>query len=311
MSSRSDDNACSRMRTIPDEIVYRDLYDGVRKMNVVLPPDVLTALAAARESDRAMGDTTGSTMGGATRGPTGGAACFVLDAIIENAEIARAESLPMCQDTGLVVVFVEHGHDVRVAGEPLDTVIRRAIGDAYRDGKFRASVVDDPLNGRKNTGTNLPPVIYYDAVPGAGLTVSCLSKGFGSENYSRTFMLKPTQNKDAVIDAVLETMKAAGGNCCPPVILGVGIGGTMDWAAKISKKALLRDLGDRHPDPFYRDLEAEILGAVNALGIGAGGLGGRNTALGVFIETYPTHIAGLPVAVSVNCWAERKAVLKW
>ncbi len=299
----------SQVRTIPGETIYRELYVGIREMNVVLPADVLDALRVARDRDRAMGRESGLAPGPAAG--AAGAACFVLDSIVENADIARAESLPMCQDTGLVLVFIEQGHNIRVTGEPLDTVIRRAIGDAYRDGKFRASVVDDPLNGRRNTGTNLPPVIYHDAVPGSGLAISCLSKGFGSENYSRTFMLKPTQTKDAVIDAALETMKAAGGNCCPPVILGVGIGGTMDWAAKISKKALLRDLADHHPDPFYRDLEAEILVAVNALGIGAGGLGGRNTALGVHIETYPTHIAGLPVAVSVNCWAERKAVLKW
>ncbi|TVR51095.1 MAG: fumarate hydratase [Spirochaetaceae bacterium] len=306
MSSGDRQPAGSHVRTIPGEAVYRELYAGIREMNVVLPADVLAALTAARAHDRAESRAPGVAPGAAP-----GAACFELDSIIENAQIARSENLPMCQDTGLVLVFVEQGHDVRVAGDPLDVVIRRAIGDAYHDGKFRASVVGDPLNGRKNTGTNLPPVIYFDAVPGSGLTISCLSKGFGSENYSRTFMLKPTQTKDAVIEAVLETMKAAGGNCCPPVILGIGIGGTMDWAAKISKKALLRDLTDHHPDPFYRELEAEILAAVNALGIGAGGLGGPSTALGVHIETYPTHIAGLPVAVSVNCWAERKAVVKW
>lgn len=304
-------------RVIPANEIYRRLYDGIREMNVVLAADVVAALRAARERE------PGSLDGGSPSAPHApiasvsrpvampGAACFVLDSILENADIAARDRLPMCQDTGFVLVFVEQGHQVRVNGEPLDRIIHRAIGDAYRDGLFRNSVVGDPLNNRTNTGTNLPPAIHYDHVDGDHLTIGCLAKGFGSENYSQTRMLKPTAGPDAVVQTVVETMERAGGNCCPPVVLGVGIGGTMDWAARLSKKALLRDLSDHHRDPYYRALEERIADAVNALGIGAGGLGGTTTALGVHIETYPTHIAGLPVAVSVNCWAERKAVVRW
>ncbi len=327
-------------RLIDSQEIYDRLYEGVRRMNVVLAEDVVAALRAARRNESAsQGGGRGGSRGGGSEGgevpqphsvdsasrkrqlqnretgqrvqPLPGAACFVLDSILENADIAAREDLPMCQDTGFVLVFVEQGERVRVVGEPLDRVIHRAIGDAYRDGKFRNSVVADPLADRSNTGTNLPPAIYYEMTEGEGLTIGCLAKGFGSENYSQTRMLKPTAGAEAVVQTVVETMQRAGGNCCPPAILGVGIGGTMDWAARLSKKALLRDLSDHHPEPYYGALERQILDAVNGLGIGAGGLGGATTALAVHIETYPTHIAGLPVAVSVNCWAERKAVVRW
>jgi len=280
-------------KAISAALIYRRLYDGVRDMNVVLEPVVVAALEATRN-----------------QATDPGPGCFVLESILENAKIAREDRVPLCQDTGFVLVFVEQGFDC-VLEEPLEPIISRAIHDGYRDGFFRRSVVADPLENRKNTGTNLPPAIYYDFVPGDGLKISCLSKGFGSENYSQIFMLRPTQGPEDVVTAVVSVMQRAGGNCCPPVILGVGIGGTMDWAAKLSKKALLRDLHDHHPNPYYRTLEQSILDAVNALGIGPGGFGGAHTALGVHIETYPTHMAGLPVAVSVNCWAERKVVLQW
>ncbi len=315
--NRPDQNPdpASGERVIPAEEIYRRLYDGIREMNVVLAADVVAALRAARESESPAHGTGPQSRTGSSSAPRPatlpGAACFVLDSILENADIAAREQLPMCQDTGFVLVFVEQGHQVRIEGEPLDRIIHRAIGDAYRDGLFRNSVVGDPLNNRANTGTNLPPAIHYDHVDGDHLTIGCLAKGFGSENYSQTRMLKPTAGPDAVVQTVVETVERAGGNCCPPVVLGVGIGGTMDWAARLSKKALLRDLSDHHRDPYYRALEERIADAVNALGIGAGGLGGTTTALGVHIETYPTHIAGLPVAVSVNCWAERKAVVRW
>lgn len=302
-SPQPEQPAHGQERIISSQEIYARLYEGVRRMNVVLAEDVVTALRAARLREPAS-DSGRNT-------PLPGAACFVLDSILENADIAAREQLPMCQDTGFVLVFVEQGERVRVVGEPLERVIYRSIGDAYRDGKFRNSVVADPLADRSNTGTNLPPAVYYETTEGDGLTIGCLAKGFGSENYSQTRMLKPTAGPDAVVQTVVETMERAGGNCCPPVILGVGIGGTMDWAARLSKKALLRDLSDHHPTPYYGALEQQILDAVNDLGIGAGGLGGTTTALAVHIESYPTHIAGLPVAVSVNCWAERKAVVRW
>ncbi|OGV69337.1 MAG: hypothetical protein A3K19_18785 [Lentisphaerae bacterium RIFOXYB12_FULL_65_16] len=280
------------MKTLQSSDVREALRQALLRMNVVLPEDVRRALrdAAARET---------------------GPARAVLQRILDNVEIAERRCLPMCQDTGMVVTFVELGQDVRVEGEGLPALIDGAIADAYQDGYFRKSVVVDPLKDRKNTGTNLPAVVYWDVVTGDGLVISCLAKGFGSENYSRAYMLKPTEGRGAVIGAVVKAMREAGGNPCPPVILGVGIGGTMDWAARLSKQALLRELDDQHPDPYYAALERDILETVNGTGIGAGGLGGLTTALGVKIATYPTHIAGLPVAVSVNCWADRRAVVRF
>ena len=303
-----------KKRTISSQTIYPELYQGLRTMNVVLPADVIEALHQARTTEQTVDGSIDHALGKNQSRPIlprlhGG--CFVLDSIVENAQLAQEQSLPVCQDTGFVLVFIQQGYNLEITDEPLIPMIHRAIENSYRDGYFRRSVVKDPLEDRTNTGTNLPPAVYFDWVEGDGLSISCLSKGFGSENYSRTYMLKPTEGPEAIIQKVEEVMTLAGGNCCPPVILGIGIGGTMDWAAKLSKQALLRDLTNHHPNPFYADLEQQILQRVNDLGIGAGGLGGKVTALGVHIETYPTHIAGLPVAISVNCWAERKVVLSW
>lgn len=301
-------------RKISSQTLYPELYQALRTMNVVLPADVIEALHHARAVEAEVGrvkeqrDTQDLLKPAFLPSNPG---CFVLDSILENAQLAQEQSLPVCQDTGFVLVFIQQGYNLEIIDEPLVPMIHRAIEDAYRDGYFRRSVVADPLENRQNTGTNLPPGVYFDWVEGDGLSISCLSKGFGSENYSRTYMLKPTQGPEAIVEKVVEVMNLAGGNCCPPVILGIGIGGTMDWAAKLSKQALLRDLKNHHPNPYYANLEHQILQRVNGLGLGAGGLGGKITALGVHIETYPTHIAGLPVAISVNCWAERKAILSW
>ena len=276
------------MKKISSDEIYEVLKPELLRMNVEIPPDVLLALQNAEAQET-------------------GKAKTVLSHILKNIEIAGKRSMPMCQDTGLVIVFVEIGREVFIEGPSIDLAIKKAIAEAYAEGYFRKSVVSGPLKDRTNTGTNLPPAIYYDFVDGGKLKISCLAKGFGSENYSITRMLKPGDDKSKIIETIVDAMKRAKGNPCPPVFLGVGIGGTMDWAARISKKALLRKYDEKHPDPFYAELENEALEAVNALGIGGGGLGGIFTALSVKIETYPTHIAGLPVAVSVNCWAERRA----
>jgi len=276
------------MRIINTQKVYDLLLPELLKMNIEIPADVKKALENAEKKER-------------------GPACTVLTHILKNINIADNRKIPMCQDTGFVIVFAEIGNEVELKGPALDHIINRAIEESYEKGYYRKSVVEDPLKNRKNTGNNLPAAVYYDYADGDGFKISCLAKGFGSENYSRTRMLKPTADREEIIRFAVDVMSEAKGNCCPPVCLGIGIGGTMDWAARISKKALLRHISDDHPDPWYAQLEHEIFQRVNSLGIGGGGLGGDITALSVKIEKYATHIAGLPVAVSVNCWAERRA----
>lgn len=275
------------MRVIEENVIYDALYKGILKSGVILPEDVKKTITEAEGMESGLSKT-------------------VLSRILENLECAERKCLPMCQDTGMVLLFVEIGQDLDLGRLSLEKIIHRAVEDAYKDGSFRKSVVSDPLNGRINTKNNLPPVVYYDFVPGDKLKISGVLKGFGSENCSRLFMLKPTEGRDKVVDVVLETIRSAGGSPCPPTVLGIGIGGTMDYAAKLSKKALLRELDDVNPDPYYKELEDELLEKINNLNIGPGGLGGGVTSLGVKIEHYPTHIAGLPVAISVNCWADRK-----
>jgi fumarate hydratase subunit alpha len=202
------------------------------------------------------------------------------------------------------VVFLQIGQDVHVVGGSIAEAVNAGVREAYGEGFLRKSVVGDPL-GRVNTGDNTPAVIYYDIVPGDRIKVEVMPKGFGSENMSAVGMLKPSDGVDGVIDFVVDTVKRAGSNPCPPIIVGVGIGGTMEKAAFLAKKALLRPLNCGHSDPFYGELEAVLLRRINNLGIGPQGLGGITTALGVNIERYPTHIAGLPVAVNITCHASR------
>ncbi|MFZ5354220.1 MAG: fumarate hydratase [Bacillota bacterium] len=230
--------------------------------------------------------------------------CEILDKIIENSELASERQVPMCQDTGISVVFVELGQNVHIKGKGLTAAINDGVREAYRDGYLRKSVVEDPLR-RKNTGDNTPAVIHYDIVEGDKLHIMVMPKGFGSENMSAIKMLKPSDGIEGVMNFVLETVKKAGSNPCPPIIVGVGIGGTMEKAALISKKALFRSLDAANRDSFYAELEKELLKRINNLGIGPQGLGGITTALGVNIETYPTHFAGLPVAVNITCHASR------
>ncbi|WP_238884320.1 fumarate hydratase [Clostridium sp. YIM B02551] len=230
----------------------------------------------------------------------------MLEKIILNSNIAEKENMPMCQDTGMAVIFVELGQDVHVIGGNLYDAINEGVRKGYEEGYLRKSVVKDPIN-RVNTGDNTPAVIHLDIVPGDKIKIIIAPKGFGSENMSRIKMLKPSDGVQGVKDFIIETVKLAGPNPCPPIIVGVGIGGTFEKAAEISKRALLRNIEQRNENEFYRELEDEMLRKINQLGIGPQGFGGKTTALGVNIEVFPTHIAGLPVAVNISCHATRHA----
>lgn len=231
--------------------------------------------------------------------------CYSLEKIIENIELARTDMVPMCQDTGLVVVYVELGEEVKVLNSSLNNAINEGVRQAYISHPLRKSVVADPLFDRKNTEDNTPAIIYTEIVPGDQLKMQILPKGAGSENMGALKMLKPADGVDGVKEFIINSVVKAGGNPCPPVIVGVGIGGTMDKATMLAKKALARGVGEHHPDSRYKKLEEEILAEINKSGVGPQGLGGKITALEVRIETFPTHIATLPVAVNLNCHAAR------
>lgn len=226
---------------------------------------------------------------------------------LENADIALKENMPLCQDTGFAVFFVEYGENVQVDGEGLTAAINAGVRDGYAKYFLRKSIVAEPLFERKNTKDNTPAVIHVTPVPGDSVKIVLAPKGGGSENMSALKMMKPSDGRAAVVDFVVNSVKNAGGNPCPPVIVGVGLGGTFEMCAQIAKRALLRKVGEPNPDPRYAELEAEILEKINATGVGSQGLGGDITALAVHIETYPCHIASLPVAVNLNCHAARHA----
>lgn len=228
----------------------------------------------------------------------------VLLNLLKNAEIANKKEVPICQDTGMAVFFVEIGKEVYIEGDNLEKAIERGVKEGYTDGYLRKSVVIDPLN-RTNTGDNTPPVIHYKFTDGDKLKITFAPKGFGSENKSAIKMLNPSDGRAGVVDFVIETVRIAGPNPCPPMVVGVGIGGTFEKAAQLAKFALTRNINIRNENPFYKELECELLEKINKLGIGPGGFGGNTTALGVNVEYFPTHIAGLPVAVNINCHATR------
>lgn len=228
----------------------------------------------------------------------------ILDHIIENYEIADRENVPVCQDTGMACVFLEIGQDVHLTGGSLTEAVDEGVRRGYEKGYLRKSVVWDPVR-RGNTGDNTPAMLYTEIVPGENVTVTVGPKGFGSENMSAIRMFKPSAGLQGIKDFILETVETAGPNPCPPMVVGVGIGGTFDKAALLAKKALMRPLDSSHPDPFYADLEREMLEKINELGIGPQGFGGRTTALGLNIETLPTHIAGMPCAVNISCHVTR------
>ena len=230
-------------------------------------------------------------------------ASIILDQIIENFNIADENLQPICQDTGLACVFLSIGQDVHIKGN-LEEAVNEGVRKGYSRGYLRKSVVSDPLN-RVNTGDNTPAMIYYDICPGDKIKITVAPKGFGSENMSQIKMLKPSDGIEGVKDFVIKVVEDAGPNPCPPIVVGVGIGGTFDKASYLAKKALMRPVDQRNSELFYAELEEELLEKINALGIGPQGFGGRTTALAVNIEKFPTHIAGLPVAVNINCHVTR------
>ncbi|MDD6685186.1 MAG: fumarate hydratase [Lachnospiraceae bacterium] len=231
----------------------------------------------------------------------------ILCQLEENLKIAREDRIPICQDTGMAVVFADIGQDVHVEGGYIEDAIQEGVRRGYQEGYLRKSVVEDPLI-RTNTGDNTPAVVYYSVVPGDQIKLTVTAKGFGSENMSRIYMLKPAQGIEGVKDAIVRTVEEAGPNSCPPVYVGVGIGGTFEKAAIMAKRALTRPAGQHSETPYVRAMEEELLERINRLGIGPGGLGGTVTALGVNINVYATHIAGLPVAVNMCCHVNRHAV---
>jgi len=228
----------------------------------------------------------------------------ILNQITDNAKIAREEKAPMCQDTGYAVLFVELGQEVHITGGSYADAINEGIRRGYKDGFLRKSVLGDPIE-RKNTGDNTPAIIHTEIVPGDKMKITIAPKGGGSENMSEVKMMKPSDGIEGVKSFVIDRVLRSGGNPCPPVIIGVGIGGTFEKCAYLAKKALLRGVGDRHPNKFYADLELELLEKINKLGIGPQGLGGTTTALDVHVEVHPCHIASLPVAVNTQCHAAR------
>ncbi|OPZ45643.1 MAG: L(+)-tartrate dehydratase subunit alpha [Actinobacteria bacterium ADurb.BinA094] len=255
--------------------------------NYDLPVDVYEALKAAQEVEES---------------PVGRE---VLAQLVENADIAAADRVPICQDTGLAVIFAEVGQDVHLTGGDFEEAVHEGVRRGYGEGYLRKSVAEEPAHARRNTTDNTPAIIHTSIVPGDRLRLTMMAKGGGAENMSSLNMLKPAQGWAGVADAVVGTVSRAGSNPCPPVVVGVGIGGTIEVVTLLAKKALLREVGSRHPDPRLAALEDELLERINTLGIGPQGLGGRTTCLGVFIEEMPCHIASMPVAVNVQCHAQR------
>lgn len=228
----------------------------------------------------------------------------ILSQLIDNLKIAENDLIPICQDTGITIVFVRIGQEVNIEGVSLEEAINEGIRKGYKEGYLRKSVVSDPIL-RENSDDNTPGVIHYEIVAGNQLELTIAPKGFGSENMSRIYMLKPSDEVEGIKEAVMETVRMAGPNACPPIVVGIGIGGSFEKCALLAKKALTRDISIPSDKPHIRRLEEELLSAINDMGIGPAGLGGRTTALGVNIETYPTHIAGLPVAINICCHANR------
>ena len=273
------------MRIIKAEDIYNKMKEVIIKAGIYLPEDVEKAIARAYEEE------------------TSDIAKEILSQLLENSKLARESSLPLCQDTGVGVFFVEIGDQVKVEGEYIGDVLTRAMVDAYREGYFRKSLCD-PFT-RKNTGDNTPAMIHYDLIKGDGLRISFMAKGGGSENMSRCIMLTPAAGWEGIKEFVVKRVAEAGPNPCPPIIVGVGIGGTFDYAPILAKKALFRPLDERHPDENIARMEDELLEEINSLGIGPMGLGGKTTALGVRINVKQCHIASLPVAVNIQCHSAR------
>jgi len=275
------------MRDIDSKEVTKTLSWLFQEACHYLPEDVLTSLKQAREAEESP------------------VAREVLDRILENAEISVKEKIPLCQDTGAAVVLLELGQEVHITGGDLYTAVNEGVRQGYDEGYLRKSMARQPYSARVNTKDNTPAIIYTDIVPGDKLKISVMPKGGGAENMSRLAMLSPAQGRQGVIDFVVDAVDKAGSNPCPPIIIGVGIGGTVEKTFMLAKKALLRKVGKPNPDDEVAELEKEILKRVNNLGIGPMGYGGRTTALAVHVEVFPSHIASLPVAVNIQCWCAR------
>jgi fumarate hydratase subunit alpha len=273
------------------DLDVREITAAVRTMcitaNYDLPHDVYDALRKARDEEES---------------PVGRE---VLAQLVENADIAAADRVPICQDTGFAVVFAEVGQDVHLVGGDFEGAVGEGVRRGYGDGYLRKSIAEEPAHARRNTADNTPPILHTRIVPGDGVRLTMMAKGGGAENMSSLNMLKPSQGWDGMVRAVLDTVGAAGSNPCPPIVVGVGIGGTIDMVTLLAKKALLRDIGRIHPDRRIAAMEAGLLEEVNALGIGPQGLGGSTTCLAVFIEEMPCHIASMPMAVNIQCHAQR------
>jgi fumarate hydratase subunit alpha len=272
------------------EIAYDEIVSSVRALcmdaNYSLGQDVMDAFKTAYSHEK-------SEVGKE-----------VLNQLVSNAEIAKQDKVPMCQDTGMAVFFIELGQDCHIVGGSLYKAVNEGVRQGYLEGYLRASIVNDPLE-RRNTGDNTPAIIHLELVEGDRCTIHLTAKGFGSENMSRLKMLQPSDGLAGIIEFVLETVKLAGPNACPPMVVGVGIGGNFEKVGLLAKKSLFRPIGERHAKPELADLERELLVKINALGIGPQGMGGSTTALDVHVEVFGTHIAGLPVAVNINCHASR------
>ncbi len=277
------------MRTISVDVITKNIKEMCIEANHFLSEDMKAALEnAADVEEKALGKQ-------------------ILQQLQENLQIAGEDMIPICQDTGMAVIFMEIGQEVHFEGGALEEAINEGVRQGYVEGYLRKSVVKDPLI-RENTKDNTPAIIHYDIKPGDEVRITVAPKGFGSENMSRVFMLKPADGIEGVKDAVLTAVKDAGPNACPPMVVGVGIGGTFEKCALMAKKALSRPVNVRSEIPYVKELEEELLEKINMTGIGPGGLGGKTTALAVNIDTYPTHIAGLPVAINICCHVNRHAV---
>ena len=277
------------MRTIHTDEITKNIKEMCIEANLHLADDVVGAISNAKDQEE-------SEIGKK-----------ILGQLQENMDIASSENIPICQDTGMAVVFIKIGQDVHIEGANLEDAINEGIRQGYVDGYLRKSVVKDPIL-RENTKDNTPGIIHYEIVPGEQIEITVAPKGFGSENMSRVCMLKPADGIEGVKEAVIETVRLAGPNACPPMVVGVRIGGTFEKCAILAKKALTRDLRKSSEIPYVAELEKELLEKINGLGFGPAGLGGVNTALGVNVETYPTHIAGLPVAINICCHVNRHIV---
>ena len=274
------------MREIQASVITDTIERLCIEANQVLPDDIKKSIQAWRASE------------------DGEIACGILDNIIENYQIAENEQVPICQDTGMACVFLEIGQDVHIVGGDLTEAVNEGVRRGYTNGYLRKSVVKDPVR-RGNTGDNTPAMLYTEIVPGENIKITVGPKGFGSENMSAIRMFKPSAGIEGIKDFILETVETAGPNPCPPMVVGVGIGGTFDKAALLAKKALMRPVDSENEDPYYADLEKEMLEKINQLGIGPQGFGGKTTAIGLNIETMPTHIAGMPCAINISCHVTR------